>query len=182
MDARKLPKYVLIWPHVKEKSRPCSDSEFPTLATTLRCYIKLYTLSDRFNIAALKNFCFKNISQIIPQLVTKFNNVSSGPSHSDSEPGILLIKIVHYLADNIALLSDSLMEYLTKTIAFTLEPIRVLPEFTDLVNSHPGIAIAVCMSACPAMQPPDPWLSRNPPPIPLLPTPPPRRANRWREV
>ena len=70
---------------------------------------------------------------------------------------MLLLKIVHHLADNIALRSDPLMKYFIKTIGFTLESIRALPEFADLVNSHPEVAIAVCMSVCVANKPP--WCS-----------------------
>ena len=139
-----------------------SDTELPNTATTLRCYIKLYVLGDRFNITALQNFSCKNIHQIIPQLATEINDVDS--RHSGLRPGALLLKVAHYLADNIALLSDGLMEYLSKTIAFTLESIRTLPEFADLVNSHPEIAIAVCMSVCAAVQPPRPWPSSALPP------------------
>ncbi|KAF8425199.1 hypothetical protein EV426DRAFT_716344 [Tirmania nivea] len=139
------------------------NTEFPDIATTLRCYTKLYVLGDRFNITALQNFSFNNICQIIPQLVTDVRTIDS--SHSTPDPGVLLLKIMHYLADNIALFSDRLMEYLSKTIAFTLETIRVLPEFADLMQSHPQVAIAVCMSACAAMQLPDPWLSNALPPV-----------------
>ena len=71
---------------------------------------------------------------------------------------MLLLKTVRYIAGNVAprIPPDSLVEYLSKTIAFTITTVGVLPEFSDLVHAQPEVAIAVFMSVREAVQPPYP--------------------------
>jgi len=143
------------------------SSSIPDGSSTLLTHIKVYVLSDRFNIAPLKELAFAKISA----LLTDMGMVKS-------RVGILaMTEAVIYAYENLPLCrgktkssstmstdtdttpiapTERLLNYLAQYIAWALDIFRYNDEFMRLIADNPDFTEALIASCRPASIPP--WI------------------------
>ncbi|KAF8461599.1 hypothetical protein BDZ91DRAFT_736589 [Kalaharituber pfeilii] len=122
-------RHFLQWAYVKEYTTDCGP-QHTSGELTLHC--KLYVFADRFNIGSLKDLSFRKL--------TSFLDEESNPDPSLSTD---VVRAARYAIENLPALTERLVDYLLSYIAWTLDNVRDLSEFTNLIHAHPDAAVAL---------------------------------------
>ncbi|KAF8461193.1 hypothetical protein BDZ91DRAFT_737403 [Kalaharituber pfeilii] len=129
----------LQWAYVKEYTTD-SRSEH---TSALLLHSKLYVLADRFNIGPLKDLSFQKLTSSLTE--------KSNPDPSLSAD---VLRSAMYAVENLPALTERLVDYLLRYIAWILDNVRDLEDFTQLFQAHPDAAVALVRLTQRAAQPP----------------------------
>ncbi|KAF8466993.1 hypothetical protein BDZ91DRAFT_696403 [Kalaharituber pfeilii] len=128
----------LQWAYIKEYTVDCQE-----MGRALLLHIKLYILADRFNITSLKDLSFGKLTALCTE------GLKPDPRHA-----ALVLSATKYAVDNLPAVTERLIAYLLGYIAWTLDKVHDLAEFTELIQAHPDVAVALFHLNRPAEQPP----------------------------
>ncbi|KAF8451735.1 hypothetical protein BDZ91DRAFT_853294 [Kalaharituber pfeilii] len=97
---------------------------------------KLYIFAHRFQITALQHLSIRYIeSSDLPGLKLK-----EGHQYN----AVHLLRAVNYAVDNLPKSGDRLLTCYIKMLAWASDRIASLPEFSELIQAHPEIAVGIC--------------------------------------
>ena len=141
------------------------SSSIPDSSSKLLTHVKVYVLSDRFNITPLKELAFANISALLRDKGMLKSRVYM----------IAMTEAVSYAYENLPVCrgtaksgsttskdngtdpiapTERLLNYLTQYIAWALDTFRYNDEFMRLIGDNPDFADALIASCRPASIPP----------------------------
>ncbi|KAF8466856.1 hypothetical protein BDZ91DRAFT_724177 [Kalaharituber pfeilii] len=129
----------LKWTYVHEYAMQHEDANDSPLQ-----HIKLYVLADRFNIAELRTLSFRKLRLFIKKSST--NLTSWTPT--------MAVEAARYAIDSLPKVTDHLVQYLLRYIAWILPKVRDMPEFASLIREHADVAITLLQLAQPTQEPP----------------------------
>ncbi|KAF8458726.1 hypothetical protein BDZ91DRAFT_742852 [Kalaharituber pfeilii] len=130
----------LEWAYVKDYR---TDSGSHATSSALLLHAKLYVFADRFNIGSLKDLSFQKLTSIL--------NEQSDPDPSLSAD---VLKAAGYAIANLPALTERLAEYFLGYIAWKLDNVRDLADFTEIFRAQPDAAVALLRLARRAEKPP----------------------------
>ncbi|KAF8466992.1 hypothetical protein BDZ91DRAFT_696402 [Kalaharituber pfeilii] len=128
----------LQWAYLKEYTIDRQE-----MGSILLLHVKLYVLADQFNITSLKDLSFGKLTALLAE-----------GTKPDSSHAAYVLSATKYAFENLPAVTERLIDYLLGYIAWTLDKVHDLAEFTELIQAHPDIAVALFHLTRPAKKPP----------------------------